>query len=64
MDRVQALSLERMLLLTEVRDWCVQRQSTLSVQCGIGVPRALTAEHLEVLKSVEAMERRVLKPFT
>jgi hypothetical protein len=45
-------SLERQVMLTGVRDWCMQRLSELSLAGQIDDARALTAEHLELLEVV------------
>ena len=42
----------RQLMLTALRDWCMNRLSTLSLDHRMDCARALTAEHLELLEVV------------
>lgn len=44
--------LRRTLMLTHIRDWCMNRLSHLSVENRMSCARALTAEHLELLETV------------
>jgi hypothetical protein len=54
MEPARPAYLERTLQLTQLRDWCMQRLSTLSLEWRMGDARALTAEHLEALEVVDA----------
>jgi hypothetical protein len=54
MEPAKPATLERTLQLTQLRDWCMQRLSTLSLEWRMGDARALTAEHLEALEVVDA----------
>lgn len=47
-------NLNRTLQLTQLRDWCMQRLSKLTLQWRLDDARALTAEHLEALEVVDA----------
>ncbi|TVS06480.1 MAG: hypothetical protein EA413_04000 [Cyanobium sp. PLM2.Bin73] len=51
---MESTDLNRTLQLTQVRDWCMQRLSKLSLQWRLDDARALTAEHLEALEVVDA----------
>jgi len=44
--------LRRQLMLMSLRDWCMNRLSTLSLDERMDCARALTAEHLELLEAV------------
>lgn len=46
------VDLRRTLLLTALRDWCLERLSTLSLADQMPLARALTAEHLELLEQL------------
>ena len=46
--------LERMLNLTEVRDWCMDRISIHSLSGSDDDARALTEEHMEMLKQIDS----------
>lgn len=48
------MDLSRSLQLTQLRDWCMQRLSDLSAEGQMEEARALTAEHLEMLETVDA----------
>lgn len=54
MEPAKPANLERTLQLTQLRDWCMQRLSKLSLEFRMGDARALTAEHLEALDVVDA----------
>jgi hypothetical protein len=54
MEPAKPATLERTLQLTQLRDWCMQRLSKLSLELRMGDARALTAEHLEALEMVDA----------
>jgi hypothetical protein len=54
MEPAKPASLERTLQLTQLRDWCMNRLSKLSLEWRMGDARALTAEHLEALETVDA----------
>jgi hypothetical protein len=54
MEPAKATNLERTLQLTQLRDWCMQRLTKLSLEWRMGDARALTAEHLEALETVDA----------
>lgn len=54
MEPAEPATLERTLQLTQLRDWCMQRLSKLSLELRMGDARALTAEHLEALEMVDA----------
>lgn len=54
MEPSKPATLDRTLQLTQLRDWCMQRLSTLSLEWRMGDARALTAEHLEALEVVDA----------
>ena len=43
--------LRRQLMLTSLRDWCMNRLSTLTLDDRMDCARALTAEHLELLEA-------------
>lgn len=45
--------LRRQMMLTAQRDWCMSRLSSLSLNDQVECCRALTAEHLELLKTVD-----------
>jgi len=47
------VSLDRSLQLTELHDWCMQRLSELSLDWRMGDAMALTAEHLELLVTID-----------
>jgi hypothetical protein len=49
---LQPCDLRRTLNLTHVRDWCMNRLSHLSLENRLDCARALTAEHLELLETV------------
>lgn len=44
----------RQLALTDLRDWCMDRLSTLSLDNRHDDARALTSEHLEALEMVDS----------
>lgn len=46
--------LERMLNLTAVRDWCMDRISIHSLSGCHDEARALTEEHMEMLKQIDS----------
>jgi hypothetical protein len=46
--------LQRVLALTHLRDWCMDRLSMLSLDGRMEDARAVTAEHLELLEAVDA----------
>ncbi len=46
------VDLRRTLQLTALRDWCLERLSTLSLADQMPLARALTAEHLELLEQL------------
>lgn len=46
--------LRRLLTLTHLRDWCMERLSQLSLDGRIEEARAVTAEHLELLETMAA----------
>ncbi|MBW4529297.1 MAG: hypothetical protein KME02_01285 [Aphanothece saxicola GSE-SYN-MK-01-06B] len=45
--------LQRLLALTQQRDWCMNRLSHLSLNGRMDEARAVTAEHLELLETLE-----------
>ncbi|AFY27968.1 hypothetical protein Cyagr_0781 [Cyanobium gracile PCC 6307] len=45
--------LQRVLVLTHQRDWCLERLSQLSLDGRMEEARAITAEHLELLVSLD-----------
>ncbi|MFN9872429.1 MAG: hypothetical protein ACK55E_13440 [Cyanobacteriota bacterium] len=49
-------SLRRMLMLTQLHDWCLERLSTLSLEDKMPLARALTAEHLELLEAINQQQ--------
>jgi hypothetical protein len=51
---MESTDLNRTLQLTQVRDWCMQRLSKLTLQWRLDDARALTSEHLETLEVVDA----------
>jgi hypothetical protein len=51
---MESTDLNRTLQLTQVRDWCMQRLSKLTLQWRLDDARALTSEHLEALEVVDA----------
>jgi hypothetical protein len=46
--------LRRVLALTHQRDWCMERLSQLSLDGRMEEARAITAEHLELLETLDA----------
>ncbi len=46
--------LQRVLPLTHQRDWCMERLSQLSLDGRMEEARAITAEHLELLVTLDA----------
>jgi hypothetical protein len=46
--------LRRILALTHQRDWCMERLSQLSLDGRMDEARAITAEHLELLETLDA----------
>jgi hypothetical protein len=46
--------LRRLLTLTHLRDWCMERLSQLSLDGRMEEARAVTAEHLELLETMDA----------
>ncbi|MCP9819294.1 hypothetical protein KBZ18_07285 [Synechococcus sp. Cruz-9H2] len=52
--QAQSAGVTRTLQLTEVRDWCMQRLSQLSLDGRLSEARVLTSEHLEMLVTVDA----------
>jgi hypothetical protein len=46
--------LHRVLTLTHQRDWCMERLSQLSLDGRMDEARAITAEHLELLETLDA----------
>jgi hypothetical protein len=46
--------LRRVLALTHLRDWCMERLSQLSLDGRMEEARAITAEHLELLETLDA----------
>ena len=47
-------SLHRILQLTSLRDWCMERLSVLSLRPDLEDARCLTSEHLEMLVETNA----------
>lgn len=47
-------SIKRTLNLTELRDWCMERISYLSLHGGDIDAQAITDEHLELLRCVDS----------
>lgn len=46
--------LNRVLQLTSLRDWCMERLSVLSLRSDLEDARCLTSEHLEMLAETNA----------
>jgi hypothetical protein len=51
--QVNPVSLNRSIQLTELHDWCMQRLSELSIDWRMRDAMALTAEHLELLITID-----------
>lgn len=50
---LEATAFRRTLMLTGLRDWCMERLSWLSLVERMDCARALTAEYLELLETVD-----------